>query len=69
MGYLAHPALSKESAHNESGNYGTLDIAASLEWVQENIAAFGGDPDNVTIFSESGGGSKTISQRTPPTTD
>lgn len=66
MGYLAHPALTAESDNGGSGNYGTLDLAASLQWVQANIAAFGGDPDNVTIFGESGGGTKTISQMVTP---
>lgn len=65
MGYLAHPALSAESGSG-SGNYGTLDLKASLDWVQANIGAFGGDPDNVTIFGESGGGSKVISQMATP---
>lgn len=68
IGYLAHPALSAESGTG-SGNYGTLDLKASLEWVQANIAAFGGDPDNVTIFGESGGGSKVISQMASPMTE
>jgi para-nitrobenzyl esterase len=58
MGLLAHPALSKESPEHASGNYLFLDLIASLEWIQRNIAAFGGDPDNVTIFGESGGGAK-----------
>ncbi|MEX1032707.1 MAG: carboxylesterase family protein [Cellvibrionaceae bacterium] len=66
IGYLAHPALSAESEHGVSGNYGTLDLKASLEWVQANIQAFGGDPSNVTIFGESGGGTKTISQMATP---
>ena len=66
IGYLAHPALSAESEHGVSGNYGTLDLSASLEWVQANIKAFGGDPNNVTIFGESGGGTKTISQMATP---
>jgi hypothetical protein len=57
--YLAHPALTAESEHHASGNYGTLDLIASLEWVQGNIGAFGGDPHNVLIFGESGGGTKT----------
>ncbi len=66
IGYLAHPALSAESEHGVSGNYGTLDLKASLEWVKANIKAFGGDPNNVTIFGESGGGTKTISQMATP---
>jgi para-nitrobenzyl esterase len=67
MGYLAHPALTAEGPG--SGNYGTLDLKASLEWVRDNIAAFGGDPGNVTIFGESGGGSKVISQMATPLTE
>lgn len=64
FGYLAHPALAAEG--RGSGNYGTLDIRASLEWVRDNIAAFGGDPQNVTIFGESGGGVKVTSQLASP---
>ena len=59
-GFLAHPALSAESSHNSSGNYGLLDKIAALNWIRDNISAFGGDADNVTIFGQSAGSSLSL---------
>ncbi|MBN1663432.1 MAG: carboxylesterase family protein [Deltaproteobacteria bacterium] len=66
FGYLAHPWLTAESTYGGSGNYGNMDLVMALTWVKNNIANFGGDPNSVTIFGQSGGGRKVWSMIMTP---
>ena len=66
LGYLAHPELTAESPHAASGNYGLLDQIEALRWVRDNIARFGGDASNVTIFGESAGALSVIELMASP---
>lgn len=68
MGWFFHDALrdTSDTPEDASGNYGTLDLIAALGWVQENIAVFGGNPANVTLFGESAGGFNVLSLMASP---
>lgn len=66
LGFLAHPELTAESPHGASGNYGMLDQVAALQWVHDNIARFGGDPGNVTVMGQSGGGRSVTALQVSP---
>ncbi|WP_434310094.1 carboxylesterase/lipase family protein [Hominifimenecus sp. rT4P-3] len=69
FGFLALDELAQEDAHGSTGNYGTMDQVAGLEWVKRNIAAFGGDPEQITIFGQSAGGFSVMNLCASPLTD
>ena len=69
FGFMTHPLLTEESPHGVSGNYGILDQIAALKWVHNNIAAFGGDPDNITILGQSAGAGSVKTLVSSPLTD
>ena len=69
MGFFSHPELTARSPHHSSGNYGLLDQIAALQWVRNNIAQFGGDPQNVTLFGESAGAIDAAMLMTSPLAD
>jgi|SRR6266404_2374533 len=66
FGFFAHPGLIRESSHHASGNYGLMDQIAGLGWVRNNIAKFGGDPTNITVFGQSAGAQDTSLLMTSP---
>ena len=66
FGWFTHPDLATGNVLDDSGNYGTLDVIRALEWVQDNIAEFGGDPNNVTVFGESAGAFDTLAMMASP---
>jgi len=69
FGWMTHPALATGDALDNSGNYGNLDAVRALDWVQDNIESFGGDPGNVTVFGESAGSRDTLAMMITPQAD